>query len=375
MDIEYLERDTDLQRFLATLATPELLAVDTEAASFHRYHDRVYLLQLSSRTRTAVIDPLGAADLAGLGRLLADPAVEIVFHDADYDLRMLDRDYGFRVTHIFDTRIAAQLLNEPAFGLAALLEKYFGVTLNKKFQRADWSRRPLAPGMLEYAATDTHYLPGLRDLLRQKLAERHRLEWALEEFRLLEDLRWNPGTGGEPFWKLKGARTLRGSGIAVLRELYEWRDQTARQLDRAPFRVMNNETLVELATALPRDREALGKVRGISPDTVQRRGAALLAAIERGLAVPASEIPRQERPRQPRPDQEYLDRLERLKQMRNQAAAELDLAPGVLCPNGTLEGVARVNPRSLADLDQVPELRRWQREVLGPRLVRAAAAT
>jgi ribonuclease D len=146
-----------------------LLAVDTEAASFHRHKDRIYLIQLSSRGETAVVDPLAVHELSGLGTLLSNPAIEIIFHDADYDLRILDRDYGFHAVNLFDTRIAAQLLNEPGIGLAALLEKYVGVKLDKRFQRADWSVRPLKPGMLQYAADDTRFLPVLRDLLKERL--------------------------------------------------------------------------------------------------------------------------------------------------------------------------------------------------------------
>ena len=145
----------DLEALFARLRTAPLLAVDTEAASFHRYTDRVYLLQISSRDETAVVDPLAVASLAPLAEVLADPAVEIVFHDADYDLRLLDREYGYRANNIFDTRIAAQLLNEPGVGLAALLEKYLDVRLDKRFQRADWSARPLSPEMLAYAASWT----------------------------------------------------------------------------------------------------------------------------------------------------------------------------------------------------------------------------
>ena len=165
------------------VAREPLVAVDTEAASFHRFVDRIYLIQLSSRRETAIIDPLTVDDVSALGAMLADPAVEVVFHDADYDLRILDRDYGFHARHLFDTRIAAHLLGEPAVGLAALLEKHVGVTLDKKYQRADWSRRPLPPEMLEYAATDTRYLLALREQLRAALEARGRLSWAEEEFR------------------------------------------------------------------------------------------------------------------------------------------------------------------------------------------------
>jgi ribonuclease D len=368
--VVYLQTNPDTAKFLDLISTESLIAVDTEAASFHRYHDRTYLLQVSTRTQTVVIDPLTVDQLAPLGAMLADPGVEVIFHDADYDLRMLDRDYGFSVTRVFDTRIAAQLLNEPAIGLAALLERYIGVRLDKRFQRADWSRRPLLPEMLAYAATDTRHLPDLRDILKDRLRQVGRLAWAEEEFGHLNDIRWEPGED-EGFWKIKGSKLLRGQCVAVLQELYQWRDQQARRLDRAPFRVLNNETLLELARHQPRDPAALGQIKGMSPETVQRRGPELLAAVGRGLAVPDAAIPRPERGIRTRPDPAFLERVERLKLARNAAATRLDLPPGVLCPNGTLEQVAKANPRNLEEMATVPELRTWQREEVGPDLLKA----
>jgi ribonuclease D len=349
-----------------------LLAVDTEAASFHRFHDRIYLLQLSTRRETAVVDPLAVTSLEPLAGVLRDPAVEIVFHDADYDLRLLRMEYGFTATNLFDTRIAAQLLNEPGVGLAALLEKYFGVRLDKRFQRADWSARPLSPEMLEYAAADTHHLPALRDVLRARLQETGRLEWALEEFVLATAARRPPSDADEPgYLRLKGAKAMPARALAVLRELHEWREQLARRTDKAAFRILNNEPMLFMAKAPPRDMAELKAVRGIGGDQAERRGHEILAAVERGLSIPEGQLPRVERiPRRP-PDAAYEARLERLKAARNQLAIRFDLASGVLCPNGTLEVIARINPSTLNQLAQVPELRRWQLRELGEELLLA----
>ena len=368
----HIQNNDTAAAFFREIEDEPIIAVDTEAASFHRYIDRTYLLQVSTRERTAVIDPLTVTELGPLGALMANPETEVIFHDADYDLRMLDRDYGYQATRVFDTRIAAQLLNEPGIGLAALLEKYLGVKLDKKYQRADWSRRPLIPEMLSYAAMDTKHLPELRDILKDQLESRERLEWAEEEFEQLREIRWSPGED-EGFWRLKGSKLIKGQSIAVLRELYQWRDQLARHLDRAPFRILNNETLLELARVQPRDITALNAVRGLGPDTISRRGSELLRAIERGLKVPPSEIPRPERGLRIRPEPALLERLERLKTARNAAAARLGLAPGVLCPNGTLESIARAEPRTMEDLAMIPEIRRWQRRVLGEELLEAVA--
>jgi ribonuclease D len=373
-NVLFVERQEAFDDLLPELAASGQLAVDTEAASFHRYSDRVYLLQLSSRARTLVVDPLAVTDLGRFGAVLADPEVEIVFHDADYDLRLLEREFGIRATKLFDTRVAAQLLDEPGIGLAALLEKYQGVTLDKRFQRADWSRRPLSEDMLRYAATDTMHLLQLRDLLAERLEAAGRTAWAAEEFALLEDVRWGPAEDEEPAWlRLKGAKALKPRELAVLRELHTWRDEQARRLDRAAFRVLNNEPMLAMARAMPAELEALKDIPGIGSETISRRGPQLLAAIERGRAIPDDRLPRLERPPRRAPDPILEARVERLKALRNRLAPQLGLQPGVLCPNGTLEAIARANPQTLEELAAVPELRHWQRREIGRELLAAVA--
>jgi ribonuclease D len=363
---EYVSTPRELGALAKRVSREPLIAVDTEAASFHRYVDRIYLIQLSTRDRTAIIDPLTVGEVGELGAVLADPKVEVIFHDADYDLRILDRDYGLRATRLFDTRIAAQLLGEPAIGLAALLAKYLGVKLDKKFQRADWSRRPLTSDMLDYAAMDTRHLPALRDELRRQLEEQGRLGWAEEEFRRLEDLRWTPvQTNGDSYLRIKGARLLSRRGLALLRELAHWRDDVAAQLDRASFRVMPNEALITLAGAPPGSLDDLKAVRGVSPRLVDQRGDAVMAALARGQSIPEKELPRFPRGERRAADPAFDGRVERLKAARNKAAERLKLDPGVLCPKGTLEAVARAKARTEADLKNVTEMRRWQVEVLG----------
>jgi ribonuclease D len=372
--VELIETPDALSGLFGDLSSETLLAVDTEAASFHRYRDRVYLPQVSSRRRTAVLDPLAVRDLGALGQLLADPQVEIVFHDADYDLRLLEQEYGFRATRLFDTRIAAQLLNEPGIGLAALLEKYFGVKLDKRYQRADWSARPLSREMISYAASDTRHLPGLRDIMREQLATRGRLSWAEEEFELLAQVRWRSDEGEPGFLRIKGAKALKGRALAVLREVHAWREELAARSDRAPFRILSNEPMLEIARTQPRELAGLRAIRGGGGELVERRGRELLGVVQRGLELPDSEIPRLARAARRPPDPAYEARLERLKALRNELAARYELAPGVLCPNGTLEAIARAEPRSVEELRSIPELRRWQIEEIGDALVQAVAA-
>jgi ribonuclease D len=370
--VPVIQSQPDLEALFVRLKGEPLLAVDTEAASFHRYSDRVYLLQVSSRGETAVVDPLAVESLAPLGEALADPEVEIVFHDADYDLRLLDREYGFRATTVFDTRIAAQLLNEPGVGLAALLEKYLAIRLDKRFQRADWSARPLSAEMLDYAASDTRHLPELRDILRAQLDARGRLGWAMEEFALLDDIRWGQANGEPGYLRMKGAKALKGRELAILRELYDWREGVAQRTDRATFRILNNEPMLAIAKQPPADLVALKAIPGISSDQAERRGRELLAAVKRGLEVLEGDLPRVQRTPRKAYDPAFESRLERLKTARNRLAIELDLQPGVLCPNGTLEAIALANPATLEELGRLPEIRRWQWREIGGALLAAA---
>jgi ribonuclease D len=369
----YVKTPEALGELIAASRRAPRVAVDTEAASFHRYRDRIYLVQISTPEQTALIDPLAIADLAPLGGLLADANVEKTFHDADYDLRVLDRDYGFRATRLFDTRIAAQLAGEPAIGLAALLDRYVGVKLDKEHQKADWSLRPLPPAMLAYAAADTRHLLALRDALARRLRELGRREWAREEFARLEALRWEGSAAGDAdgYLRVKGAKGLAPRSLAAFRELHRWREGLAARDDRAPFRVIGNDALLAVSRALPQSQADLTRVAHLPGSLARRHGQDLLDAVARARALPDAELPRVERTARPPKDPHFDERVERLKKARNRVAAQLGLDPGVLCGRTALEAVARARPADAAALAQVGELRRWQIEALGEALLEA----
>jgi ribonuclease D len=371
--VTYIASQQALADLMTEVRRAPRAAVDTEAASFHRYRDRIYLLQVSTEQRTALIDPLAVDDLSAFGAMLADPQMEKVFHDADYDLRVIDRDYGFRAARLFDTRIAAQLAGEPAIGLAALLEKYLGIKLDKEHQKADWSQRPLPPAMLAYAAADTHHLLALRDALERRLRELGRFDWAAEEFSVLQSLRWTGIAGGnaDAFLRVKGAKALPARSLAAFRELHRWRESVAEREDKAPFRIIGNESLLGVSRALPATPAELGRVRELPSSLARRHGDALLDGVARAKLLPDAELPRIDRVARPQKDPGFDERVDKLKAARNRVAGELALDAGVLCGRTTLEAVARVNPKDRAGLAQVRELRRWQIDVLGDALLEA----
>jgi len=367
----YLDKAPEVDRFLSEISDVKELALDTEGASFHRFLDRIYLLQISTRKESAIIDPLPIGSPARLGQLLESKGVEVVFHDADYDLRLLHQDYGWHVTNIFDTRVASQLLGIKSFGLAALLEQFFDVKLDKKHQRADWSMRPLTPDMLQYAAQDTRYLLQLKDHMESELTRRGRLHWAEEEFARLEGTRWEAEQSMEGFLRLKGARDLSRRELAVLREVANWRDTVAAQLDRATFRVIGNEALFEIARRAPMNTSELSTIKGMPKGMIERAGADIVAAIRHGMEVPEAELPKFPKGQRWNKDRDFDDKVNRLKAVRDAAATRLELDPGVLCSRERLENVARGGAKTINDLAAVPDLRRWQIEEMGEGFIKA----
>jgi ribonuclease D len=371
----YLDKLPEVDRFLSEISNVKELALDTEGASFHRFLDRIYLLQISTREESAIIDPLPIGSPARLGTLLESAAVEVVFHDADYDLRLLHQDYGWHVTNIFDTRVASQLLGIKSFGLAALLEQFFDVKLDKKHQRADWSMRPLTPDMLQYAAQDTRYLLRLKDHMKGELKRRGRLHWAEEEFARLEGTRWDAEQSMEGFLRLKGARDLSRRELAVLREVANWRDTVAAQLDRATFRVIGNEALFEIARRAPMNVSELSTIKGMPKGMIERAGADIVAAIRHGMEVPEAELPKFPKGQRWNKDRDFDEKVNRLKSVRDAAATRLELDPGVLCSRERLENVARSGAKTINDLAAVPDLRKWQIEEMGAGFVQALAGS
>ena len=370
---QYLDTDAAVARWLASIRTSAILALDTEGASFHRFVDRIYLLQLSTRDQHAIIDPLPIGTPGLLGEIVQDPRVEIVFHDADYDLRLLRQDYGWQIRNVFDTRIAAQLIGLKAFGLAALLERSFGLKLDKKHQRADWSMRPLTADMLDYAAQDTMHLLGLRDILHEELRQKGRLEWAQEEFLRLENIGWAQEEPGQAFLKVKGARDLTRRELALFKELVVWRDAAALKLDRATFRVVSNEVLFEAVRTAPTSKDALGRIKGMPRGILERAADEILAAIERGQAVPEADLPRFPKSARWDRDPDFDHKVGALKAVRDEVAAALELDPGVLCSRDRMEQVARSLPAETEVLERIPEFRKWQIGVLGEGFVKALA--
>ena len=357
------------------IAAADTLAVDCEAAGYHRYSDRLCLVQLSTPQRTFVLDPL-AVDLTAALKALENPQRSVLMHGAAYDLRLLRRDLDIRVARLVDTQVGAGLLGEPAVSLQALLEKYLGIRVSKRFQKADWARRPLSAEMIEYAAGDTRYLHRLAAILGERLREAGRLSWAEEECAWLVRGASSPeGTEppADPVTRFREARRMRPRAVTALRAVIGWRDAVARDLDRAPFRVASDAALLEVVLRSPASVHQLARVSGFPTRLAHSRGESLLRVLEEVDRLPnaaLSPYPRPARRRaRPTPDEEAV--FERLKAARNRVAADLTLDRGRVMANNVLRAVAAANPKDLGELVAVDDVREWQAEVLGERLLAA----
>lgn len=362
-DFEIITQQSELEDLAKELLREDVIAFDTEADSFYHYYDKVCLIQIATRKKCWLIDPIalgGPTHLAPLAPIFSSPKIRVLFHAAEYDIYVLKRDAGFEFTNLFDTMVSAQLLGYPSIGLAALVERHFGVNLPKDEQRSDWSRRPLTDKQLSYAASDVLYLIKLAEKLEKELIKARRLDWALDDFEALCGRRWPEREfDALGYLRIKGARALDPVELAVLRELFILRDERAREIDRPPFKVLGNRTLLEISREQAADLDSLAEIKGVSELILKRFGKDLVAAVKKGLRKPHGPIPKLETSVRRRMDRRTEKRLDALKDWRGPRAAALKLDPGVMCPNAALEAIVWANPTSAEDMKSIPELKSW----------------
>ncbi|MSR22921.1 MAG: ribonuclease D [Gemmatimonadetes bacterium] len=376
MEIRYVDDGAGMEAVASALATADRIALDCEAAGYHRYSDRLCLLQIAAGSATFLVDTLAVNPASDLRQALEDPTVEVVMHGADFDIRLMHRDLGIGLAGLFDTQIAASLVGAKAIGLSALLQDRLGIHLSKKFQKADWAERPLSSGMREYAAEDTAHLLTLRSKLLRELEEKGRVAWAEEEFRELEKARFEEEPNQDPVTRLRAARDLEPREVARLREALAWRDGIAQEQDRALFRVAGDAVLLQIARESPGNVRELEQIPGMSERLARRSGEELLERLRKVDRAPDGEM--RGYPRIPRGNgsgrrlgPEVEVRLGRLKAVRNARAAELGLDKGTLLPNSVLQLLAETPPSSIEDIGRVPGIRRWQAGLLAQDLLDA----
>jgi ribonuclease D len=362
----YIDHDDDFRKLIDQLAQEPLIAFDTESNSLHAYKERVCLIQISTWTADYIVDPLRVADLSPLGGILSNPAIEKVFHAAEYDLMCLKRDYGFTLVNLFDTMIAARIVGFKAIGLNKLLAEYCGIDADKSHQRDDWGQRPLSEEGLLYAQMDTHFLPQLRDILWAKLEEKGSLDEALETFTEACNV---PAAQNEfdpdGYWRIGIPNDLTRRQIAILRELYLLRDRFARDRDVPPFKVFNDHVLIALAQAVPASMRDLENVRGMPASQIRRYGRQLLNAIDRGKRAPLPHPPA----RHPDIHPAVAERFTALRDWRKQRAEERGVESDVIISKDALWSLAQREPVTLDDLHDIEGLGPWRLATYGQALL------
>lgn len=352
---------------LAQLRTAARLAIDLEANSMYAYSERACLIQISTATADYIIDPLAPLDLDGLGAIVADPAVEKVFHAAEYDLILLRRDYNWGLVNLFDTMWAARILGYRQIGLAGLLESFFDVRLSKRFQKANWCRRPLSSAELAYAQKDTHYLLALRDRLADELITRGLMAEAQETFAEQARVKM-PNNGFDPdaFWNMNGVVDMSPAQQATLRAVYLFRDREARRRNVPHFKVLGDQTLLEIAARVPSDLDELAEIHGMSTGQQQRYGRQLLSVIAEARQTPPPQPPK----RPARPPEAVLVRYDRLHRWRKNRAHARGVESDVIVSRDALWAIAQANPRTVQELAALEVLGPWRLAAYGEEIVR-----
>jgi len=344
--ILWIENSTQLKDMVEELKTEPIIGVDTESDSLYVYFEKVCLIQFSTPDCDFLVDPLSLDNLFSLNEIFNNPSIEKVFHAAEYDVMCLKRDFKFEFKNIFDTMIASRILGKNTFGLGNLLKDYFGILVDKKFQKANWGKRPLSEEMLNYASMDSHYLINLRDLLLQELINKNLLALAKEDFIRTCNLEsFQPHKDGEHCWKMIKGNHIKPQQMAVFMELCEFRETIARQRNIPAFKVINSDVLVEIARNCPLSFKELSEIPGIPTKIVGRYGDDFIRCVLKGLEN--EPVYRQHRTK---PNDAYLHRYESIKIWRKNKANNLNVESDVVLPKDKIELIALKNPKTIDQL-------------------------
>ena len=369
MVYQFVTTDKDLAQVCLKLQPCEIIGVDLEADSMHCFSEKICLLQIAGPNQAWLVDPFLINDFSPFSRILENPKIIKVFHGSDFDVRSLDRELSVEIENLFDTEIACRFLNIKARGLGALLKSFFNIDVDKKYQKEDWSKRPLKDDMIAYSVGDVATLVELHDLLKGRLEKIGRLAWAQEEFGLQARVKYESNHSRPLFKRFKGAGKLDNRSLAVLEHLLEVRISQAEKKDLPPFKIMSNQSIMTMVQHRPGRVEAVLKYRALSPKQAGMYGQLCVKAIETALALPHRELPSYPKIRLPRKTSQVLGRIDALKKMREAASLSLAMEPGFLINNNMIAAVAASKPSSLDDLLQISGMRNWQVEALGDKIM------
>ena len=361
----------ELENFVRIIETEKVVGVDLEADSMYHFKEKVCLIQMAAPNINVLIDPLAVEDLSLLKPIFKRSDICKIFHGADYDVRSLYRDFCITIDNLFDTELASRFLGFPESGLEAVLKKKFDVTLDKKFQRKDWSRRPLPPDMIAYAAEDARYLLPLAESLKAELDEKNRLEWVYEECELLSKVRPNSVNNQPLYLNFKGAGKLDSRSLAVLEALLGFRREIARIKDKPLFKIFGNRSLFELAGKKPLNLKQLEKTGALSARQIRMYGRGLLTVMQDAMSLSEDELPVYPRKKKARRvSLAVAGRVKALKNWRDKQAQRLAIDPALICSKALISAVAVQRPLKISELESIKEMKNWQRNEFGRDIVR-----
>jgi len=369
LNYKFIDSDAELKNVSDDLLRQKIIGVDLEADSMYCFKEKICLIQVATAKQAFLIDPFEIKEISPFLRVLENKDIIKVFHGADFDIRSLDRDYQIKVNNLFDTEIACRFFGIKERGLAALLKRNFNVNADKKYQKADWSRRPLKQGMIEYSVGDVAYLTKLYDIIHQKLVTTGRLSWAKEEFQIQEQVRYENNHTVPLFKKFKGAGKIDNRSLAVLENLLQVRLSIAQKKDRPLFKILSNPSLMTMAREKPVTVDQMLKTRAISQKQAGMYGNLCVEAIVKAMELSHEALPSYPKTRRPRKDMKIQDRIKRLKKMREKLSITIGIEPGFLLNNALIGSIAFQKPATLEDLLKIENVRHWQVEAIGGKII------
>ncbi len=360
---------TDLEKITRDLKKEKSIAVDVEADSMYHFKEKVCLIQLATKKKQVVIDPLQIQNLSSLNILFSNSNIKKIFHGADFDVRSLYRDFDIKIKNLFDTQLASVFLGIKETGLDAVVKKRFKISLNKKYRKKDWSKRPLPKDMIEYAVNDTIYLIKLAKILEKELKKINRISWVYEECKILSKVRPALLNSAPLFMKFKGAGKLNRKSLAVLEALLKLRLSMAEKKDKPLFKIIGNNSIMKTVKEKPANLRQLERTKALSQKQIEMYGDAIVRAVNSSLMLPAADLPVYQRRKALVLSPEVPLRAKAIKRWRDSKAKEIGLEPSIVCNKSIINSIAMQNPAYLKDLSKIKEMKKWQKNEFGRDIV------
>ncbi len=368
-DYKIINTGSGLEKAVRTLEKTRAVAVDIEADSMYHFQVKVCLLQMATEKLIVVIDPLQVKNLSSLKPLFSNPDIKKIFHGADYDVRSLFRDFSIEINNLFDTELACRFLGIKETGLEAVVERYLNITLDKKYQKKDWSKRPLPKEMIDYAVGDVTCLLNLAKVCEKELEKKSRLGWVLEECDVLSKVRPILKDEEPLFLKFKGAGWLKSKSLAVLEAVLQFRKDIAEKKDKPLFKIMSNDSVMKIATAKPVTLRRLKGINALSGKQIHMYGNDLIELVAGALNMPDNKLPVYPKKRPQTFPNETPKRINALKSWRASKVRALGIDPGIICNNVLITSIAIQNPVDRRALGRIKEMKNWQKKEFGEEII------